>query len=475
MITLRRLLAALSLALLSSAAASQTGTMRLDFVHSGNALNEMYSLDRVVVEPLPWPGNPTKFVDTLRRGSYFFDVVEPATGAVLYSRGFSSIFGEWRTTQEAQKNNRSFGESLRFPLPDMPVRVRVYARDDANAFSMVWSVDVDPDALDVVRKHRPIGTAPVAIRQSGPSAQKVDLLMLGDGYTEAERESFLADARRMADALFAVSPYRERADDFNVWALMVASPESGVSRPSTHTHRWTPVGTQYDAFGSERYVLTFDNAGFREVAQHAPYEFVEILINNETYGGGGIYGLYATAAAKSDWAGYLFVHEFGHHFAALADEYYTSDVAYAAAVERREPWEPNVTALHDPSELKWAHLAHADTSLPTPWPKAELEVFQQENQENRRQLRAENRPESEMNLLFKREQEHVHKLFSSVPARDLVGAFEGANYEANGYYRSQLNCLMFTRTDHFCRVCEAAIVDVIDLYAGESSSEQHVH
>jgi len=295
----------------------------------------------------------------------------------------------------------------------------------------------------------------------------VDLLFLGDGYTEAERESFLADARRMSDALFAVSPFRERADDFNVWALMVATPESGVSRPSTDTHRWSPVGTQYDAFGSERYVLSFDNAGFREVAQHAPYEAVEILINGETYGGGGIYGLYSTAAAKSDWAGYLVVHEFGHHFAALADEYYTSPVSYAPAQGRREPWEPNVTALHDPANLKWAHLVQPDTPLPTPWPKAEVESFQKLNQKNRAELRAANRPESEMNELFAREQEHVHQLFSAVPARELVGAFEGANYEATGYYRSELNCLMFTRTDHFCQVCEAAIIDVIDLYTGD--------
>lgn len=446
--------------------AAQPGTLRVDFVHSGNALTEMYSLDRVLLEPLPWPGSLDQRIDTLRRGAYFFDVVEPGTGKVLYSRGFSSIFGEWRTTEEAQKGNRAFGESLRFPLPEAPVRVRVYARDDANEFSMVWTLDVDPAAPSVIRKHRPMATEAVAIRQSGPPEQKVDLLMLGDGYTEAERPKFLADARRMSEALFKVSPYRERADDFNVWALMVAAPESGISRPSTESYRWTPLGAQYDAFGSERYVLSFDNASFRDIAQHAPYEFVELLVNNQTYGGGGIYGLYATAAAGSEWADYLFVHEFGHHFAALADEYFTSDVSYAKAVERREPWEPNVTALHDPAALKWADRVRPGTALPTLWPKAEYEAYQRDNQARRRQLREERRPESEMNALFHSEQEHVDAMFSAVPARDRIGAFEGANYESSGYYRPALNCLMFTRTDHFCGVCQDAISEVIDLYSG---------
>ena len=454
----------------TAAVAEPPPTLRVDYVHSGNALNEMYSLQRVVIEPLPWPGNPDKPIDTLARGHYFFDVVRPGRGEVLYSRGFSSIFGEWRTTEEAHKGNRAFGESLRFPMPTEPVRVRVYARDDRNAFSMVWTVDVDPQAMDVLRRHRPIDAQPVAIRNNGPSADKVDLLMLGDGYTEAEREQFIADARRMSDALFEVSPYRERADDFNVWALMVATPQSGVSRPSGGQYRWSPVGTQYDAFGSERYVLSFDNAGFREVAQYAPYEFVEILVNSETYGGGGIYGLYATAAARSDWANYLFIHEFDHHFAALADEYYTSSVAYAAATERREPWEPNVTALHDPAKLKWASLVDPGTPLPTVWPKAEYEAFQRVNQARRAELRAQHRPEREMNQLFVDEQAHVNQLFSPVPYRDQVGAFEGANYESSGYYRPQLNCLMFTRADAHCRVCQAAISEVIDLYANSSGT-----
>ena len=185
----------------------------------------------------------------------------------------------------------------------------------------------------------------------------------------------MRDARRLTDVLFAHEPFKQRRDDFNIWGLCPPSPESGVSRPSTGIHRRSPVGATYDAFGSERYVLTFDNRAWREIASWAPYEFVEILANNETYGGGGIYDLYATVAVDSDWADYVFIHEFGHHFAGLADEYYTSPVAYEPPATVVEPWEPNVTALLDPAHLKWADLVAPGTPLPTPWPKDEFEAY----------------------------------------------------------------------------------------------------
>jgi len=440
-------------------------TMRVDYIHSGNALQESYALDRIVIEPLPWPGNPARPIDDTNRGANLFEVVDPKTGEVLYSRGFSTIFGEWRSTEEAQKLSRAFQESLRFPLPSKPVRVRLLARDERNAFSVVWSVDVDPASQDIERKVGPAAGTPIAIRNNGPSASKVDLLILGDGYTAAEAGKFAADARRLSDRLFSVTPFRERAGDFNVWALMVPTPQSGVSRPSTGAYRWSPLGTRYDIFGSERYALTLDNRAFREIAQFAPYEFVEILFNNETYGGGGIFGQFSTAAASNEWAEYLFIHEFGHHFAALADEYYTSPVAYRSGEERPEPWEPNVTALRDPSRLKWKDKVRSTTPLPTPWPKEQFEQHQRAYQKERSELRAANRPESEMNALFRRERTFTDKLLDEAANSNVVGAFEGANYQASGYYRPQMQCIMFTRTDHFCEVCADAITTIIDLYS----------
>jgi hypothetical protein len=448
----------------SEAAFAAPRTMRLDYVHSGNAKQEMFSLDRIVIEPLEWPGNQNKPIDRTNLGKYFFEVRDQ-NGRVLYSRGFASIYGEWETTEEASRINRSFHESLRFPVPDGPVTVVVRKRDARNQFQDAWSIAVDPKSIFVVTSSPPAPGALIEIHKSGDSATKVDVLLLGDGYTAGERSKFEKDARRMTDILFATSPFKERQRDFNIWGLVPAAAASGISRPSTGVHVASPVGATYDAFGSERYVLTFDNRALREIAAFAPYEFIEILTNTRTYGGGGIFNLFSTVAADSEQAPYVFVHEFAHHFAALADEYYTSPVAYApASTNRVEPWEPNVTALLDPSSLKWRDLVEPGTPIPTRWQKETFEQASRAYQQRRAKLRAANRPEEEMEALFREVRAFEVTLFADEKYRGKVGAFEGANYEATGYYRPEVDCIMFTRHPEFCAVCRRALETVIALY-----------
>lgn len=443
-------------------------TLRVDYFHSGNSKVELYSLDRVVVEPLPWPGNPDVPIDETGLGKYLFEVRDVKSHKLLYSRGFASIYGEWETTSEAKSLSRTFHESVRFPKPAAPVQLVIKRRDEKNIFHEAWSVVIDPSDMFVDPSKPPSPGALIKILESGPSAKKVDLLILGDGYTAAERGKFEKDARKLADILFTYSPFKERKSDFNVWGLVPPSEESGISRPSTGQHRRSRVGATYDAFRSERYILSFENRLFRDVASFAPYEFVEILVNQKTYGGGGIYNLYSTVAADSLWAPYLFVHEFGHHFAALADEYFTSESAYEPASDRLEPWERNVTALLDPPNVKWKALVAKDTPLPTPWDKELFETRAREIQKRRKQIRAENRPESEMDALFLEQQREESKLLASQKYAGKVGAFEGAMYEARGYYRPQVDCVMFSRNQvPFCKVCQRGIDEVIDLYAGK--------
>ena len=319
----------LSAALQTAAPAVPPPTLRLDYFHTGSATEERFALDSLAVEG-PWPGNPRRPLDDTNLGRYLFEVRDRATNAVVYSRGFASIYGEWETTEEASRALRTFHESVRFPMPAGPVQVILKKRDAQGLFHEAWTVAVDPSDPTIDRTGPP-KLAPWAVVENGPPSDKVDLLLLGDGYTAAEMDKWHADARRLAELLFTVPPFRERRADFNVWALDTPSDASGVARPSDGVARHSALRAAYDAFSSERYVLAFDNKRLREVCSAAPYDVVEIVVNDRKYGGGGIFNLYATVAADNAYTPYVFVHEFGHHFAGLADEYYTSDVAYAAA------------------------------------------------------------------------------------------------------------------------------------------------
>jgi hypothetical protein len=465
------LLALSSVLLFAAVTVAATPAMRLDYYHTGDATSEVFSVDRVVIEPLPWPGPPSQAIDSSNLGKYLFEVRDAKTKQLLYSRGFASIYGEWETTDEAKTVKRTFQESLRFPAPTAPVSIVLKKRDAKNVFQDVWTTTIDP-ADQFVDRSKPVAPTPlITIQKTGEPEDRVDFLILGDGYTAAEAKKFEADARRLTDTLFATSPFKENRRSFNVWALCPPAAESGISRPSTGIYRDSPLGATYDAFGSERYVLTFDNRALRRTAQFAPYEFIEVLVNGRTYGGGGIFNLYSTVASDNAFANYVFVHEFGHHFAGLADEYYTSSVAYTPSADRVEPWEPNVTALLDVSTLKWRNLVSPSanvTPIPTPWNKEAFENYSREIQRRRVQLRKDKRPEEEMEALFREELAHEEKMFAVEKYFGQVGAFEGAMYEARGYYRPEIDCIMFSRTDHFCKVCRAAIERIIKMYSRQS-------
>jgi len=447
--------------------AAEPRTMRVDYFHGGTATEEQLSLDSISLEG-PWPGRLDRTSDDTNLGKYYFEVLDRKTNRMLYSRGFASVFGEWQETPEAREIRRQFSESLRFPAPSAPVQVIVKGRDAQNAFRELWSIVVDPADPAINHAGPPRDVKVWAVMQNGQPQDKVDLLLMGDGYTAAEMEKWHNDAKRLAGILFSASPFKEHRADFNVWAVDTPAAESGVSRPSDGIYRKSPLGASYDAFGSERYVLALDNKRLREIASAAPYEFIEIIVNDRKYGGGGIFNQYATVSADNAFTPYVFVHEFGHHFAGLADEYYTSDVAYETVTARPEPWEPNVTA--DPHAAKWSELIQLATPLPTPWPKQQFEALEKDIQARRRKIRAEHQSEDVMEALFREERQKETALLGSGPYGHAVGAFEGAMYEARGYYRPQPDCIMFTRDEvGFCAVCRRAIERIIHLYSRPSA------
>lgn len=373
--------------------------MRVDYLHSGGPGGERLTLDAIVVEG-EWPGSRTQLMDTTNLGKYFLEVIDPSSSRVMYSRGFATMYGEWETTPEFRATDRTFHESVRFPRPSTPVRVSIKKRNKANVFQPLWQRDIDPRA----------GVAPArvaaAVRpliDSGVPSRKVDLLLMSDGYAAAQATRFHADARRLVNALFELEPFKSRRADFNVRTLHAPA---------------SPVRVEFSIFGLERYALAKDNRALRNVAAAAPYDVIEILANETKYGGGGIFNQQSTVAAGHESAAYVFIHELAHNLAGLGDEYVGSVTYETGATVHAEPWEPNITALHDASALKWRDLVEPDTTIPTPLSDA-----------------------------------------------GKVGAFEGAGYEARGLYRPEAACIMGTRTVmNFCRVCQRAINRIIDLH-----------
>jgi hypothetical protein len=340
----------------------------------------------------------------------------------------------------------------------------VKRRDPQNLFREVWSTNIDPHDK-YIDKSKPASPGRIIeIEENGDPALKVDLLFLGEGYTAAELDKCEKDVRRLAEGVFNFSPFHERRKDFNVRAICAPSPDSGVSHPSADIHRSTLFASTFDVFGTERYALSFDNRAIRTMASFAPYDVMGIVMNSKEYGNGGIFGLYASVSIDYPTAIGVFVHEFGHHFADLGDEYYfNANVAYSPASTRVEPWEPNITALLDPHNLKWKALVSPDTPIPTPWPKDCYEQSIRDSQSRIQRMRDEQRPAAEIDEFRRQARETQTRCMSEGPYANRVGAFQGAMYE-NIYYRPQQRCIMLSGTE-FCAVCRHAIEEIIDLYS----------
>ncbi len=438
-------------------------TMRLDYFHSGTSSEEHFAIDRILSDG-PWAGSVDHLIDPLNFGLYQFNIVDLESGESIYSRGFASVFGEWQTIPEASEKWGTFHESVRFPWPHKAVKLEMKKRDAKNNFVIIWETTIDPSSRAIVPADLVSHYKTNDILINGPAQEKVDLVILADGYTVDEMDKFRKDVERLTTSLFAVEPFKSRKNDFNVRTVETPSATSGVNKPHPGVFSRTPLSVHYSSFDSERYALSYDNRTIRDVASSVPYDFMYLLINEKTYGGGGIYQLYASVAVDNLFSDYIFVHEFGHHFAALADEYYSSSVSYQMPEITVEPWEANITALID-GKLKWAEMVKDGTPIPTPWDKEKFDHHAIEIQNERNRLRAAKAPESVLEELFLKQRKEETKMINEMENTGKVGAFEGASYYQYGMYRSSTDCIMYTRnSNNFCTVCQKAISDVIDQY-----------
>jgi hypothetical protein len=441
-------------------------TMRVDYYHTGTKGSETISLDKIIREG-PWPGSMVNLVDTLNLGEFIFRVNDAATNVLIYSRGYSTVFNEWQTTDEAVGGvYRTFHETVRFPYPIRKVQLTISRRDKQMVFHEIFSAIIDPAIPWSIQKGaNGTGYRVVEVLKNGPPDKKVDLLILGDGYTKQEMAKFRKDVDRFIGSLFATRPFKDHKSDFNVWTIEVESDESGIDKPDKDIWKNSALGTTYNTFNSARYILTEENRKLRDIASAAPYDFISILVNDNRYGGGGIFNLYATCYTNTDqpkqeWqSDYVFVHEFGHSFGGLGDEYYSSQISYVDFYTKGvEPWEPNVTALLDPKNVKWKSFIEAVTPVPTPWNKSRYDSLERERAKLDRLA-----PDyyTKRDPIMKMEQE----ILTDVENKNTVGAFEGAGYVAEGLYRPAIDCRMFTLSlVDFDPVCSAAIERMIEFY-----------
>ena len=393
-------------------------TLRLDYNHTGNDSLEYYSFDELIEEPY-WGGSHTNLLDTFNYGQYKFEVYDLDSNKLLYSRGYNTLFNEWKTTDEAKQTSRTFSETVVFPYPKNKVIVKFYSRNKQNLWDLVFTYKVKPENYFISKGLKQEFNT-FKVLNTGNSAEKLDIVIIPDGYTKSEMKQFHKDCEKVVESFQNAKPFSKNKDKINFWGVEAISEESGTDLPGKNIWKNTILNTTFYTFDSERYLTTSDNKSVRNIAANVPYDQIFILVNTKKYGGGGIFNTWTIIAAGSDFAPFLTLHEFGHGFAGLADEYYTSDVSvqdfHPLSIE---PWEPNITTLVD-FNSKWKNLINDSVPTPTPMKK---------------------------------------QYYND------VGLFEGAGYVAKGVYRPYHDCTMKSAVyDYFCPVCQLAIQRMIDFY-----------
>ena len=386
--------------------------LRIDYYLFGNSDTVSYALDKLVKEP-KWGGPRAQLIDSTNYGKYFVEVTLPDSDVVLYSHGYCLLFGEWQTTDEATIINKGFHESVVIPFPKDIVEVTFYAKNDRMELNEQMKIFIDPNDYFI----KPAPKLPYAIYNvygDYPVENAVDIVLLPDGYTEKEMGKFVKDCQFFVKSLFSYAPYNRYQDRFNIRAVMVPSQDSDITMPGDGLYRNTALSCSFWTFDSERYCMTYDNETMKTLAGQVPYDQIYILANTKKYGGGGIFNSYCVSTTGNSYSSDVIIHEFGHGFAGLADEYaYDGTENYNIEVE---PWEPNITTLVN-FEAKWKDMLGKKTPVPTP----------------------------------------VDKKYEKT-----VGVYEGAGYQLHGIYRPMMDCLMNTfNGDKFCPVCERAIERMI--------------
>ena len=395
-------------------------TLRVDYYIAGDSRTESVYLNDLKQEPL-WGGSHKRLIDPFNYGTYRITVFDSVSGLLLYSKGFTNLFQEWQKTPEAQHLQRSFEQTAIFPFPRQTVRFQVEKRKYSDGkFEKLFQMFINPNSYFISRKNvRPIPY--VKFHDSGPPENHVDIAFIAEGYTKDQMDKFLKDANRIGDYFLSQAPYNEYKGRINLYAVESASDEAGVDVPGRRIYVNSDIGSTFYTFDMDRYLTSVNTSKVYDIAANVPYDVIFILVNSKIYGGGGFYNHFGESTVDNFFSDIVSIHEFGHTFAGLADEYYTSEVTYSDFYNTSvEPWEPNITTNVDFAS-KWAYLVKKGTPLPTP-----------------------------------RDEKY----------KDDVGMFEGGGYVNKGVYSPMQDCRMKSNeASGFCPVCKEVIIRMIKFYS----------
>ena len=393
-------------------------TLRLDYIFSGTQADQHISLDELSSYP-QWAGKVNKLSKKPLKGNGKIEVKDKETGTLIYLTSFSSLFQEWLDTDEAKLVNRAFENTFLIPYPRREIEVTTTLYNMSQKEISKFTHTVNPKDI-LIQKKGVEEITPYRILNRATVKNPIDVAILAEGYTPQELNLFYIDAQKAMESIFSHEPFKSNKEAFNFVAVGSISADRGVSIP--HQNRWrnTAFGSHFDTFYSERYLTTRKIKAVHNALAGIPYEHIIILANTDQYGGGGIYNAYTlTTAHHSDFASVV-VHEFGHSFGGLADEYfYEGDIMEGIYPLDVEPWEPNITTLVS-FDSKWSKLLKSQTPVPTPLSESK---------------------------------------------KYPIGVYEGAAYSAKGVYRPAEDCRMKTNSyPRFCPACQQALTDLINFY-----------
>ncbi|MDP4205285.1 MAG: M64 family metallopeptidase [Bacteroidota bacterium] len=390
-------------------------SLRVDFYLTGNDQHTSGILAQLKEEPY-WGGPRKNRIDSLNYGNYRILVFDSASAKLLYSKGFCNLYGEWQTTDEAKKRNSVFYHAFQIPYPKKAVRFVVEERKRDGSYNQVLETLIDP-ANYFIHKEKVPPYKVENIQVKGNPENKIDIAILAEGYTEAQMGKFVKDTRRLVNYLFTIPPFDKLKNCFNIYAVKTPSVQSGTDIPGEGIYRNTIFNSSFYTFDTSRYLTISDMKSVTDAAACVPYDQLYVLVNSDRYGGGGFFNFITVSTVDHELSDKVFVHEFGHGFGGLADEYYESSTSYNDFYNLKiEPWEPNITTLVD-FQKKWASMIGKDIPIPTP---------------------------------------------RTDKYKDVIGVFEGGGYSEKGIYSPAEDCRMKSNVPAgFCPVCTRAIEQMI--------------